>query len=115
MRASEFIIEAAEYKTIPKVFPDGDLKLTTHFDRDRRVERNIDMERVLDMCHRAAVQWPDKLRDINPGSSFVIADWDNFRVAIVKRERLGNGFDYILTTARDDLRTGPDQVVIRLR
>lgn len=104
-----------EYKVIPKVFPDGDLKLTVHFDRDRRVERDIDMDLVLDMCHRAAVQWPEKLNEIPADESFVISDWNDFRVAILKRDKPNNRFDYIVKTARQDLRIGTNQQVFRLR
>jgi len=116
MRAQEFITE--EYKVIPDVFPDGDLRLTIHYDRDRRVERNIDTDRILDMCHRAAVQWPEKLQDIpadSSYSSFVISDWDNFRVAFIKKFKPYGKISYIVTTARYDLRIGPDQYIIQLR
>jgi hypothetical protein len=115
MRAQDFLIEYSEYKIIPNVFPDGNLKLTVHFDRDRRVERNIDMERILDMCTRAAVQWPEKLNEVSADESFVISDWDDFRVAILKRDGNAGKYDYIVKTARQDLRIGANQQVFRLR
>ena len=108
------LFEATEWKTYPGVFPDGDLKLSFHFDRDRRVERDIDMEHILDMCHRAARQWPEKLQEIHD-ETFVIQDWDDFGVALIKREVAQGRYDYIVKTARADLRIGYDQLVIKLR
>jgi hypothetical protein len=114
MRAQEFIVEASEYKTYKNVFPDGDLKLSFHFDKDRRIERDIAMEKILDICHRAATQWPEKISELHD-QSFVIQDWDDFGVAIVKREVQNGRSDYVVTTARQDLRIGYDQVIIKLR
>jgi hypothetical protein len=108
------LFEATEWKTFPDVFPDGNLKLSFHFDRDRRVERDIDIEHILDMCHRAARQWPEKLADLHD-VSFVIQDWDDFGVALVKRDLGRDRYDYIVKTAHDNLRIGYDQRVIRLR
>ena len=107
------LFEASEWKTYHNIFPDGDLKLSFHFDRDRRVERNIDIEHILDMCVRAARQWPEKLENLH-NIGFVIKDWDDFGVALLKRES-DDGYDYVVKTASPNLLVGREQTVVRLR
>ena len=115
MKINEIINESlTESKLYTGVFPDGVLKLTHHFDDERRIERDIDMDQVLDMCHRAGKQWPEKIAEFHD-ESFVIVDWDGLGVALVKQETSPGKYTYILKTARNPLRIGMNQQVIRLR
>jgi hypothetical protein len=103
-----------EYKKFKDIFPDGILKLTYHFDDLRRPERQIEIDRILDILQRASIQWPEKIKDLS-NEEFVVYDWDGFGIALVKRESTSGGHEYMVKTARQDLRHSRDQQTIQVR
>jgi hypothetical protein len=103
-------------KPISGVFPDGNVIFSKHFFDERRHERSIDPNLILDMCHRAAIQRPDIIQDLDTnGDSVVIFDWDDLGVAVSKGERHDGSILYTIMTARKSLRYGYAQKIIRLR
>jgi hypothetical protein len=103
-------------KPINGIFHNGPVVFSKHFFDERRHERGLDPDHILDMCHRAGVQRPDIIDDLgNEGEGFVIVDWDGLGVAVKKLPRTDGTIIYVIATARKPLRYGHNQPVINLR
>ena len=113
MNIQEILAEERVYRNVPGIFPDGPIGFTFHYDDERRIERNIPVDKILDLCRRAYRQYPRDILYLHD-ESFVIEDAENFRVAVIKTEIAPNKYKYLIPTARYDLRIGPRETVFRV-
>ena len=97
----------------PGIFPDGFLYLSNHAKHDRLPERGIDMDRVIDLCRQAGNQYPQKLRNLGD-IQFVIKAPDDFGVGLVKYQTPDGHYRYLIKTAHNRLRYGPEEPVFRV-
>jgi hypothetical protein len=97
----------------PGIFPDGFLYLSNHAKHDRLPERGIDMDRVIDLCRQAGNQYPQKLRNLGD-IQFVIKAPDDFGVGLVKYQTPDGHYRYLVKTAHNRLRYGPEEPVFRV-
>ena len=110
MIIQDIIVEHREYRNVPGIFPDGAIGFTFHYDDERSVERNIPVDKIVNMCRSAYKKYPRDIVYLHD-ESFIIQDSEHFRVAVVKTEISPNKYKYIIPTARYDLRIGPKQKV----
>jgi hypothetical protein len=97
----------------PGIFPDGFLYLSNHAKHDRLPERGIDMDRVIDLCRQAGNQYSQKLRNLGD-IQFVIKAPDDFGVGLVKYQTPDGHYRYLIKTAHNRLRYGPEEPVFRV-
>jgi len=97
----------------PGIFPDGFLYLSNHAKHDRLPQRGIDMDRVIDLCRQAGNQYPQKLRNLGD-IQFVIKAPDDFGVGLVKYQTPDGHYRYLIKTAHNRLRYGPEEPVFRV-
>ena len=97
----------------PGIFPDGFLYLSNHAKHDRLPERGIDIDRVIDLCRQAGNQYPQKLRNLGD-IQFVIKAPDDFGVGLVKYQTPDGHYRYLIKTAHNRLRYGPEEPVFRV-
>jgi len=97
----------------PGIFPDGFLYLSNHAKHDRLPERGIDLDRVIDLCRQAGNQYPQKLRNLGD-IQFVIKAPDDFGVGLVKYQMPDGNYRYLVKTAHNRLRYGPEEPVFRV-
>lgn len=107
-------LDESYYRVPGNIFPDGDLYLTSHALHTRFPERNIPIDRVIDLCQQAGEQFPNKLENLGD-ASLVIQAPDQFGVALLKQEMSDGTCRYLVKTAHDRLKCSQEQTVIRVR
>ena len=71
------------------------------------------MDRVIDLCRQAGNQYPQKLRNLGD-IQFVIKAPDDFGVGLVKYQTPDGHYRYLIKTAHNRLRYGPEEPVFRV-
>ena len=84
MNIQEILAEERVYRNVPGIFPDGPIGFTFHYDDERSIERNIPVDKILNMCKSAYREYPRDILYLHD-EAFVIEDAENFEDGDVLR------------------------------